>query len=85
MLVKPDKRRGKMMLEDSDAVGNFGYNPRKKTSFFVHWLMRRWRSIRLVAFAPVEAILHEIDYWKSYVRYIPLRIKYRRLSVRHLE
>ena len=85
MLVKPDKLRGKMMLEDSDAVGNFGYNPRKKNSYFVFWLKRRWRSIRLVAFAPVEAILHEIDYWKSYIRYIPLRIKHRRLSVRYLE
>ena len=85
MLTKPDKRRGETMLAEIDASGNFGYNPRKKTSYFVNWLKRRYRSIRLIPFAPIEAVLHEIDYWRSYIRYIPLRIKYRKLSVRYVK
>ena len=84
MLITPDKRRGKMMLAEIDASGNFGYNPRKKTSYFVNWLKLRYRSFRLITFAPLEAILHEIDYWNSFVHYIPLRIKYRKLSVRNV-
>jgi len=82
MLAKPNKRRGKMMLAEINVGGNFGCNPQKKTSHFVNWLKLRYRSFRLITFAPLEAILHEIDYWKSYVRYMPLRIKYRKLSVR---
>jgi hypothetical protein len=85
MLVKPDKRRGMTMLAEINEGGNFGLNPRKQTSFFVNWLKRRYRTIRLFSFAPVEAALHELDYWKSFIRYTPLRIKYRKLSVRHLK
>lgn len=84
MLVKPNKRRGKMMLAEINAGGNFGCNPQKKTSHFVNWLKLRYRSFRLIAFAPLEAILHEFDYWKSFVHYMPLRIKYRKLSVRNV-
>ncbi len=84
MLVKPDKRRGKMMLAEINAGGNFGYNPKKQTSHFITWLKRRYSLIRLITFSPIEAILHEIDYWRSFMRYMPLRIKYRRLSVRNV-
>ena len=86
MLVKPDKFRGKMLLDNINAGGNFGFNPKNKKQhhYVFEWFRSRFRNIRLFLFSPMEVVWHEIDYWKTFIRYIPLRIKLRRISVRNV-
>ena len=86
MLTKPDERRGRILLAAINAGGNFGMNPQKQDDSlcFVSWLKRRMRMVRLFPFDPVNVFWHEIGYWKAFVRYIPCRIKKRRISVRLL-
>ena len=84
MLTKPDESRGRILLAEINAGGNFGMNPQKQdhSHCFVSWLKRRMRTARLFPFDPVNVFWHEIGYWKAFVRYIPCRIKMHRISVR---
>lgn len=86
MLAKPDERRGRMLLAEINAGGYFGMYPQKQEGCYcvVGWFKRRWRMVRLLRFDPINIFWHEIGYWKAFVRYIPYRIKMRRISVRHL-
>jgi hypothetical protein len=85
MLCKPDKRRGKWLLEDVLAGGNFGFYSKKgELGFLRGWIWKRWRSIRFFAFDPVETAWNEFYYWKWFFRSIVSRIKLRRLSLKGL-
>lgn len=86
MLSKTDERRGRILLAEISASGNFGLNSQNQNHghCFVSWLKRRVRTVRLLPFDPVNVFWHEIGYWKAFVRYIPCRIKQRRISVRIL-
>lgn len=85
MLVKPHERRGRILLAEVFLGGNFGFNPkeRRRFGFVVGWFKARWRNVRLFPFAPMEVLWHEVDYWRTFIRYIPLRIKLRRIIVRN--
>lgn len=89
LLVDVDKNRGKILLNEILKNGNFGLNPEDKAaqsnSCVWSWLKRRWRSIRLLSFDPIEVLWHEIMYCRTFIRYMPLRIKLRRLSVRKVK
>ncbi len=85
MLCKPDKRRGRWLLEDVLAGGNFGFYSKKgELGFLRGWIWKRWRSIRFFAFDPVETAWNEFYYWKWFFRSIVSRIKLRRLSLKGL-
>ena len=86
MLVAPDERLGRKMLEVIYEGGNFGFyradiEDMRKMNFFVRWLKNRWRCIRLFPFMPMEVLWCQIDYWKNLLNTIPFRIKHRRLSI----
>lgn len=86
MLVKPHERRGRIMLAEILLGGNFGFDSPGvgRSGLIVSWFKQRWRNVRLLPFAPMEVLWHEVDYWRTFIRYIPLRIKLRRLSVRNV-
>lgn len=85
MLCKPDKRRGKWLLEDVLAGGNFGFYSKKgQQGILRRWIWKRWRSIRFFAFDPVEAAWDEFYYWSWFFRSIVSRIRLRRLSLKGL-
>ena len=86
MLAKPDERRGRILLSEISVGGNLGLNPQKQnhSHCILSWLKRRTRTVRLLSFDSVNVFWHEIGYWKAFVRYIPCRIKQRRISVRQL-
>ena len=86
MLVAPDAKLGKKMLAMVYEGGNFGYTlvdvkGERCMNFIVRWLLNRWKTIRLTPFSPTEVFWHEVDYWKTFAKMIPYRIKHRRLSI----
>lgn len=86
MLVPPDAKLGKRMLAEVYESGNFGFNrvnakDEHGMNFVVRWLGNRWKTIRLAPFSLSEVFWQEADYWRDFVRKIPLRIKYRRISI----
>ncbi len=83
MLCKPDADRGQWLLLEILEGGNFGYS----SATFRQPLMKRFaltrsRKIRLMRFDFQEALWAELTYWKNIFVRIPLRIKYRKLSLR---
>jgi hypothetical protein len=83
MLCKPDKWRGKWMLNDVISGGNFGFHSaREQSRLLLRRIRKRWRSIRLFAFDPLEAFWNEYYYCIWIFRSLPLRIKLRRLSLK---
>jgi hypothetical protein len=86
MLVAPDTKRGKRMLAEVYESGNFGFNrvnakDEHGMNFVVRWLGNRWKTIRLAPFSLSEVFWQEMDYCRDFIRKIPLRIKYRRISI----
>lgn len=86
MLVAPDTKRGKKMLAEVYACGNFGFyhvnaKDEHKMNFVERWLWNRWKTIRLAPFSLSEVFWQEMDYCRDFIRKIPLRIKYRRISI----
>ena len=83
MLCEPDARRGKWMLKDVIAGGNFGFfSVRERSKNFRRFLLKRCRSIRLFAFDPVEALWNEFYFWVWFFRTVSLRIRTRRVFLK---
>ena len=84
MICKPDAKNGQKVLSMIQSEGNFGRHceSNKGNHFFILWLKRRWRMIRMFWFAPVDVVCCELAYWKTFFKFIPLRIKMRRVSLR---
>ncbi len=86
MLCKPDEKRGRKMLAIIQKGGNFGIYEMDSLNeisknFVVRFLKHRWRSLRLIWFAPVDVVVSELDYWKEFFKSISVRIKLRRWSL----
>lgn len=85
MLCRPDKRRGKILLEAVLAGGNFGkhrFSP--KQSVWRRWLNERLWMLKLLRFDANEAVWHEIRYWVDTFRLMPYRIKRRQIALKTL-
>lgn len=83
MLCNPDKRRGELMLSDVVSGGNFGfYAARERSESLRRLFLKRWRSVRLFAFDPVESLWNEFYYWIWIFKTLPSRIRLRRLSLK---
>ena len=82
MICDPDERLGKKMLEDVILSGNFGFS---KTwygeNFIWRWLKKKFRFFETFGFAPSEVMWHELDYWKFFLKSIPMRIRLGKISV----
>lgn len=85
MLCEPNEKYGVKILGDSVAGGNFGKHKKKFVGNFVqHWIRKKKRIFSLWGLAPAEIFWEEVDYWKMYIKSIPLRIRLRRVSIRDL-
>lgn len=83
MLCAPDARRGRQLMENIMEGGNFGkYSGTGDLPVFRRWLNDRMRPFRRLVFDIPEALWHEWRYVVNFTRYIPKRIKYRKISVR---
>ena len=83
MIVEPDKFRGEWMLQEVMAGGNFGrYAKRQQYSLLRRVLDGKRRHLQLMRFDFCEVFWLEVNYWKTIVRTLPTRIKYRTLSLR---
>ena len=83
MLCKPDRWRGRWMLDDVISGGNFGfYSAREISKIFRRLFLKRWRAIRLFAFDPVESLWNEFYYFIWIFKTLPVRIRLRRLSLK---
>ena len=86
MLCEPDEKHGKEMLAVIHEGGNFGYYAQNllnesSMNMAVRCLKHRWRNIRKFWFAPMDVFCCELDYWGSFIKSIPLRIKLRKFSL----
>ena len=83
MICEPESLRGEWMLREILAGGNFGkYAERQHKGVFRRVIDGRLRHIRLMRFDFWELFWVELNFWKVVVKTIPLRIKYRTLSLR---
>lgn len=85
MLCKKDGYRGEWMLREIMAGGNFGRHADRQR----HGILRRisegrLRHLRLMRFDFREAMWLELNVWKVVIKTLPIRIKYRTLSLRDI-
>ncbi len=82
MIASPDERRGRWMLSEIMANGNFGqFSPLWQKSVWRRFFFNRLHRLQMMRFDWQETLWIELGYWKSFILRIPLRIKYRRLSL----
>ena len=75
MLCRPDVRRGKVLLHEILADGNFGkHAKRKKGSVVMWWLKNRLRILRLLNFDFKETLWLLLRYWGGFIFLIPTRV-----------
>jgi len=84
-IAKPNERKGRWMLREIMTGGNFGWYSRKKEmgvlqSFFLSKL----RRLKMMQFNSNEIIWMEINYWRLFIKTLPLRIRYRTLSLKNI-
>lgn len=85
MLCQPDSYRGKWMLREVMEGGNFGhYAKQRQKGVWQRFFTARLRRLRLMRFDCGEMLWCEINYWKSIVKTLPIRIRYRTLSLRDI-
>jgi len=85
MLSVPDTYRGQWMLREMMAGGNFGhFAPRQQYGLLRRVYENTRRHLRLMKFDLWEVFWLEANYWKSIVRTLPTRIRYRTLSLRDI-
>lgn len=84
MLCPPDSKRGKVLLREILADGNFGaHAKRAKGSVFVWWFKNRLRVFRLFRFDFVETFCFLQRYWGRFVFLIPTRISILKHALAH--
>lgn len=86
MYCRKDKWRGKWMLREMMAGGNFGkFAKRREQGHLSRVIAIRLRHLKLMRFDFWEMFWLELPFWKRLVKSIPLRIKYRTLSLRNVK
>lgn len=81
-LCKNDEKWGEELLKQIDVGGNFGKFAKKSEVHFVNWKKNRKHSLYFIKFDFMESLWFEICYWRVYMRFMPQRIKQRKLSLR---
>ena len=86
MLCQPDSYRGEWMLREIMAGGNFGhYAEREKHAVIRRVMEGRLRHLKLMRFDFWEEFWVEVNFCKAVVTTLPIRIKYRTLSIRDIQ
>ena len=81
MLCRPDGFRGRWLLSKAFAGGNLGLYAVEERGLVRRWIVRRWRLLRCLPFAPAEVFWTGVDFVVMQVRSIPVRIRLRKLSL----
>lgn len=75
LLCPPDARRGRVLLREVFADGNFGkFSERKRGSVYLWWLRNRLRVFGLLRFDFAEVSWHLLKYWASFLGLMPERL-----------
>lgn len=75
LLCAPDANRGRVLLREVFADGNFGkFSERKRGSVYLWWLRNRLRVFGLLRFDFAEVSWHLLKYWASFLGLMPERI-----------
>ena len=85
MLCRPDGFRGRWLLSKAFAGGNLGLYAVEERGLVRRWIVRRWRLLRCLPFAPAEVFWTGVDFVVMQVRSIPVRIRLRKLSLEGLQ
>ena len=82
MICPKDERHGRWMLDEALKSGNFGqYHENRRKGFWKTVISGRLRPIRLLGFSFQECLWINVKFVVRFIRTIPKRIKYRRLSL----
>lgn len=88
LLTQLDCRRGRWLLRQIVIGGNFGqHSNRERQGVWRYFIHNRMERLRCMWFSPTESmyfIKAEMDYWFNFFRQMPLRFKYRTLSLRDM-
>ena len=85
MLCPPDSYRGKWMLREIMAGGNFGHHAgREKHGTLRRVMEGRLRHLKLMRFDFWEEFWVEVKFCKAVITTLPTRIRYRTLSLRDI-
>lgn len=83
MICPPDPWRGNQLFGNVVSGGNFGrYSREHNLPTFLRWLADRIRPLKRFRFCATESLWHEARYIRTFIQYIPKRIKHRKISVR---
>jgi len=84
MLCEADAKRGRQLLDEIMAGGNFGkFNDRKKTDSDIVFIVRKERMrMQMASLNPSEMLWVELNHWREVFSRLPERIRRRRLSLR---
>lgn len=83
MICDPDSCRGQWLLREIMTGGNFGwYNRRAAAGVWEGFFQSRVRRLKMMPFNFGEVVWMEIKYMKDIIRTLPVRIRYRTLSLR---
>ena len=75
LLCAPDANRGRVLLREVFADGNFGkFSERKRGSVYLWWLRNRLRVFGLLRFDFAEVSWHLLKYWASFLGLMPERL-----------
>lgn len=75
LLCAPDAYRGRVLLREVFADGNFGkFSERKRGSVYLWWLRNRLRVFGLLRFDFAEVSWHLLKYWASFLGLMPERL-----------
>ena len=86
MICPPDEQRGRQMLENVLAEGNFGhYDGSREAGPWQRLFHARKRRMAMFTFNPAEAVWLEMKFWKAIIETIPQRIKARSWSLADAE
>lgn len=82
MVCKPDDYRGKWMLREIMAGGNFGrYAQRQGQGKWRRFFSGQLRRVRMLPFAPTEVAWNFVKYWQAVGKTMPERIRRRSWSL----
>lgn len=85
LLCPPNEWRGKYLLQTILEGGNFGkYSKLASSSVIKRWIGERKLIVKRFGFDITEGIWFEIRYLLTFIKCMPARIKYRRMSVRSI-
>ncbi len=84
-ITKPDERKGQWMLSEIMTGGNFGwYNYENTIGVWQSFFQSKLHRLKKMRYYSSEIVWMEIYYWKTIIKTLPVRIRYRTLSLKNI-